>query len=245
MKVYRSIDLGAAELSEKLISELDIEINFDLMTDEDLLRSDFDLIELSEQQSQVILSKIPLLNWSIQSTGAVDAFTKINGQFQPIQLSATAFVNFLQYKHNSVDISKYAVLVGNYSFLITFAIALAKLGFKKIYLVSPSNISYQNQLTAIQKFLFNVQLTQLTLEEMANITDTASLLAIDFDLNEHPDLVETLTYFNFVAEQAIFFDMQNYLNDSLSLEAEKASLSVLDSLEFHLHKYRLFQKNHK
>lgn len=245
MKVYRSIELGAAELSEKLKNELDIEIYFDLMTDEDLLRSDFDLLELSEQQNQAILATMPLLDWSIQSTGAVDAFAKIDNKFMPIHLSSAAFVNFLQSKHISVDVSKYAVLIGNYSFLITYAIALAKLGFKKIYLVSPSNISYQNQLDAVQKFLFNVQLKQLNLDEMASIAETASLLTIDFDLNEYPDLVETLTYFNFVAEQAIFFDLQNYLNDSLSSEAEKASLRVLDSTEFHLHKYRLFQKNRK
>ena len=97
----------------------------------------------------------------------------------------------------------------------------------------------------MQKYLFNVQLQQLTLDEMANISELSSLLVMDFDQNEHPDMVETLTYFNFLAENAIFFDLQNYLNDDLSSEAEKASLRVLDSVEFHLHKYRLFQKNHK
>lgn len=245
MKIYRSIELGAAELSEKLISELDIEINYELMTDEELLNSNFDLIELSEQQSQAILATMPLLDWPIQSTGAVDAFAKEGRKLKPIHLGAPAFVSFLQSKQISVDTAKYAVLIGNYSFLITHAIALAKLGFKKIFLVSPGNINYQNQLQAVQKFLFNVQLTQLSLDQMANIAETASLLAIDFDLNEHPDLVETLTYFNFVAEKAIFFDSQNYMNDSLSLEAEKASLHVLNSVDFHLHKYRLFQKIHQ
>ncbi|MES2801052.1 MAG: hypothetical protein V4654_01045 [Bdellovibrionota bacterium] len=245
MKIYRSIELGTAELSEKLINESDIEIHFEPMNEAELLRSDFDLLELSEQQNQAILANMPLLDWPIQSTGAVDAFAKENKKFKPIHLSSTAFVSFLQSKHIALDVAKYAVLIGNYSFLITYAIALAKLGFKKIYLVSPGNVLYQNQIQAVQKFLFNVQLTQLTLDEMANIAELASLLAIDFDLNEHPDLVETLTYFNFVAEKAIFFDLQNYLNDALSSEAEKASLRVLDSVDFHLHKYRLFQKNHK
>lgn len=245
MKIYRSIELGAAELSDKLVSELDLEIHFEPMGEDELLKSDFDLIELSEQQSQSILSNMPLLDWPIQSTGAVDAFANEKGKFKPIHLSSTAFVSFLQSQHIAVDVAKYAVLIGNYSFLITYAIALAKLGFKKIYLVSPGNINYQNQIQAVQKFLFNVQITQLNLDEMASIADLASLLAIDFDLNEHPDLVETLTYFNFVAERAIFFDLQNYLNDALSSEAEKASLRVLDSVDFHLHKYRLFQKNRK
>lgn len=245
MKIYRSIELGAAELSEILSNEPDIKIHFDPMNESELMNSDFDLIELSEQQNQEILFKMPLLDWPIQSTGAVDAFAKENKKFKPIHLSSQAFVSFLQSKHISVDVAKYAVLIGNYSFLITYAIALAKLGFKKIYLVSPGNISYKNQTAAVQKFLFSVQLTQLNLDEISNIADLASLLAIDFDLNEHPELVETLTYFNFVAERAIFFDLQNYLNDTLSSEAEKASLHVLDSAEFHLHKYRLFQKNHK
>jgi len=245
MKIYRSIELGAAELGEKLKAETDIEIHFEPMNEGELLHSDFDLIELSEQQNQEILSRMPLLDWPIQSTGAVDAFANENKKIKPIHLSSVAFVSFLQSKHIFVDVAKYAVLIGNYSFLVTYAIALAKLGFKKIYLVSPGNISYKKQIASVQKFLFNVQITQLSLDEMANIADLASLLAIDFDLNEHPDLVETLTYFNFVAERAIFFDLQNYLNDTLSTEAEKASLRVLDSVDFHLYKYRLFQKNRK
>lgn len=245
MKIYRSIELGAAELSEKLINELDIEIHFDPMTDEEILKSDFDLVELSEQQSQALLATMPMLDWTIQSTQAVDAFEKNAQGLKPIHLSSAAFINFLQSKHISVDVAKYAVLIGSYSFLITYSIALSKLGFKKIYLVSPGNINYENQLRSVQKTMFNIQLTQLSLDEMVNIAETASLLAIDFDLNEHPELVETLTYFNFVAEKAIFFDLQNYMNDSLSSEAEKASLRVLDSVEFHLHKYHFFQKNHK
>lgn len=245
MKIYRSIELGASELSEKLKNENDIEIFFDPITDEDLNKSDFDLIELSEQHSQAILASMPMLDWSIQSTGAVDAFQKVGDKLKPIHLSSSAFINFLQSKHISIDIAKYAVLIGNYSFLVTYSIALAKLGFKKIFLVSPDNISYQHQLEMVQKTLFNIQLTQLSLDEMANIAETASLLAIDFELSEHPELVETLTYFNFVAEKAIFFDQQNYINGSLSLEAEKASLLVLDSAEFHRHKYRFFQKKYK
>lgn len=245
MKIYRSIELGAAELSEKLLHEPDIEIHFDPMTDDELFHSDFDLIELSEHQSQSILQKMPMLDWQIQSTGAADAFGKDKSGFKPIHLSASSFGNFLETKHISLDISKNAVLVGTYSFLMTYAVALAKIGFNRIYLVSPGNVSYKEEIAKVQKYLFNVQLQQLTLDEMANISELSSLLVMDFDQSEYPDMVETLTYFNFLAENAIFFDLQNYLNDALSSEAEKASLRVLDSVEFHLHKYRLFQKKHK
>lgn len=245
MKIYRSIELGAAELSEKLLNEPDIEIHFEPMSDDELFHSDFDLIELSEQQGQSILSKATMLDWQIQSTKAVDAFAKAAKGFKPIHLSSMAFGSFLESKHISLDIAKSAVLVGGYSFLITYAVALAKLGFNKIYLISPGNISYKEQITNAQKHLFNVQVQQLTLDEMSDVAELASLLVIDFELNEFPELVQTLTYFNFLAENAIFFDLQNYMNDTLSAEAEKASLRVLDSVEFHLHKYRFFQKNHK
>lgn len=245
MKIYRSIDLGASELSEKLLHEPDIEIHFEPMSDDELFHSDFDLIELSEQQGQSILSKMTMLDWEIQSTKAVDAFAKDANGFKPIHLGSVSFGSFLESKHISLDVSKNAVLVGGYSFLITYAVALAKLGFNRIYLVSPGNISYKEQIVSAQKYLFNVQIQQLTLDEMANIAELASLLVIDFDYNEFPETVETLTYFNFLAENAMFFDLQNYLNDTLSTEADKASLRVLDSVEFHLHKYRLFQKNHK
>lgn len=244
MKIYRSIELGAAELSEKLNAP-DIQIHFEPMSDEELFQSDFDLIELSEQQGQSILAKATVLDWQIQSTKAVDAFAKDLKGFKPMQLSSSAFGSFLELKHITLDVAKNAVLVGGYSFLITYAVALAKLGFNKIYLISPNNIPYQEQIDNAQKHLFNVQVQQLSLDEMSDVPELASLLVIDFDLNEFPELVQTLTYFNFLTENAIFFDLQNYMNDTLSAEAEKASLRVLDSVEFHLHKYRFFQKNHK
>lgn len=246
MKIYRSIELGAAELdaklSEKLGASSDTKIHFEPMSEEELLASDFDLIELSEEQNLDILSKMTMLDWQIQSTGAVDAFTKDKNGFKPLHLSATAFVNFLQSKHITLDTAKNAVLVGGYSFLMTFGLALAKLGFNKIYLISPGHASYENKIAELQKNLFNVHIQQLTLDDMSNISELASLLVIDFDLNEFPDTVETLTYFNFVTENSVFFDLQNYMNDTLSSEAERASLRVLDSAEFHLHKYRFFQK---
>lgn len=242
MKIYRSIELGAAELSAKLSYAPDVEIHFGPMSDDEIINSKFDLIELSELQSQSLLSQMSMLGWQIQSTGAVDAFTTDKNGLKPLHLSSVAFVNFLQSKHITLDTAKNAVLVGGYSFLMTYAIALAKLGFNKIYLISPGNADYKNKISETQKSLFSVQIQQLTLDEMADMSELASLLIIDFDLNEFPDTVETLTYFNFVTENAIFFDLQNYMNEALTSEAEKASLRVLDSTEFHLHKYRLFQK---
>lgn len=242
MKIYRSIDLGAMELSEKLSQEADIDIHFEPMSDNDLLTSDFDLIELSEQQNQSILATMPMLEWQIQSTLAVDAFEKKEKVFKPLQLGSNAFIHFLESKHISLDTTKSAVVIGNYSFLISYAMALFKLGFKRIYLVSPEGTSFAARIKSIKKILFDIELIQINFEEMAHISELASALIINFDLTEHPEFVQTLTYFNFLAENAIFFDVQNYLNDSLSLEAEKASLRVLDSVEFHLYKYRLVQK---
>lgn len=243
MKIYRSIELGADELSQKIGTADDVKIQFDPLDESDLVQSDFDLIELSEEKTQSILSKMNMLDWQIQSTGAADAFIVDHKKLKPIHLSSVAFVNFLQSKHITIDTAKNAVLVGSYSFLITYGVALAKIGFNKIYLISPDHISHKEKIAETQKYLFNVQIHQLQLDDMAGISDLASLLVIDFDLNQFPELVETLTYFNFVTENAVFCDLQSYRNEALSSEAEKASLRVLDSAEFHLHKYRLFQKN--
>lgn len=243
MKVYRSIDLGAAELSEKISEASDISINFEPLSEEELVASDYDLIELSEEQSLDIIARMPMLDWPTQSTRAADAFTKDKNGFKPLHLGAMAFVNFLQSKKINLDTSKNAVLVGGYSFLMTFGLALAKLGFNKIYLISPAHISYEDKIADLKKSLFGVHIQQLTLDDISNISELASLLVIDFAQNEFPEIVETLTYFNFVTENALFLDLQSYLNNTLSAEAERASLRVLDSVEFQLHKYRFFQKN--
>lgn len=243
MKVYRSKELGAQELSEQLKDAADLEIHFEPMSDEEILNSDFDLIELSDQQSQTFLANMSMLDWQIQSSGAADAFTKDVKGLKPLHLSSMAFVHFLQSKHITLDTSKNAVLVGGYSFLMTYAMALAKLGFNKIYLISPEQNSYQDKIAELQKYIFKVQIQQLSMDQMTSFSELASLLVIDFELKEFSEIVEMLSYFNFVTENAIFFDQQNYLNNALSSEAEKASLRVLDSAEFHLYKYRFFQNS--
>ena len=245
MKIYRSPELGAKELSEKLSAEKDLEFFYEPMSQENLLKSDYDVIELTEPENENILSGMVMLDWNIQTTQATDAFGKQQNRFIPIHLSSTAFKSFLESKKISLDTSRTAVLIGHYSFLATYAVALAKLGFRKIYLVSADEILFTEKISALKKYLFDVELKQISFDEMANISELSSLLVTDFLLGKSAELVEILTYFNFVAEGAVFFDLQNYLDDSLSSEAEKASMKVLDSVEFHLHKYRFYQKNLK
>lgn len=245
MKIYRSIELGAAQLSQCLAAETDLEFFFDPLSEDELMNSDFDLIELSEQQNQSVLSQFKVLDWDIQVTHSTDAFVRVQQELKPFHLGAAALKTFLEFKKVYVDVSKSAVLVGGYSFLMTYAIVLGKLGFKKIHLVSSDNVIFSNQVAAIKKFLFDIDIRQISSDEMANISELSSLVVTDFDLSEHADLVEVLTYFNFSAEGAIFLDLQQFMNDTLSLEAERASLLTLDSVEFHLHKYRLAQKKIK
>lgn len=242
MKIYRSIDLGTSVLSEKLAGEKDLQFHFEPMNDQELFSSDFDLIELSESHNQLLLQQMPMLDWNIQATRSVDAFMKFQNNYKPLHLGAMSLVKFLQHQHISLDISKIAVLVGGYSFLISYAMSLCRLGYKKIILVSPEKLNLDDQIQVLRKILFQVEITSVTVEEMANTSELASILAIDFDADEYPELVEILTYFNFLTEKALFFDQQSYLHNSLSTEAEKAQLKVLDSLKFHVFKYHQIQK---
>jgi len=246
MKIYRSKDLWTPELAETLnnnTTELEgVEFHCESISEEELLKSDFDLIELPENQMRTLLERYSILDWNIQVSHAVDCLLKVDSTYKPCQINAEAFRAYLESQKMSVDISFCAVLIGEYSFVATFAVMLAKLGYKKIYIVSHENILFGHDVELIKKVLFDVDLHQLSFDELATISDAASFLAIDFNLDDNSEVVEILTYFNFLSEGAIFFDMQSFKNDSLSSEAEKVQLKVIDAIEFYITKYKIIQK---
>ena len=245
MNIYRSIELGTPILSELLsqVSDLsELKFHYEPISEDHLLNGEYDLIELSESQTQNIMKKFSMLDWEIQTSQAADCFIKQHDHFKPCQMNAEVFRQCIEFQKIIVDISYCAVLIGDYSFVTTFAMMLGKLGYKKIYIVSIENLFFGDRIDNLKKVLFDIELKQLSFDELATIPDVASLLAIDFELDENAEVVEILTYFNFLSKNAIFFDMQGYINHSLTLEAEKVQLKVINSLEFYITKYKLIQK---
>lgn len=246
MRIYRSKNLHGDTLADcfkKDIQSTDFfEIIFEDIPEEDLLRHDFDIIEMDEESKAQYLDKATQLDWEVSALKAFDVIFRKQSLYKPYNLGSVALKSFIETHSLEIDSTKSAVLVGEYSFLVTYSLALSQLGFKKVYIVSPDNLFFNEKLSATQKILFDVKIQQISYDEMANIPETSSVLIVDFELAKHPEMVEILTYFNFLAQGSLFLDLNHFFDSTLFDEAEKADLKVISSVTFHRYRYE-YAKN--
>ncbi len=246
MKVYRSPLLPSINI-QKLQNDIQ-GLQFDTSHYEldEVFNKEFNVIELAMAQSNVALKKMKALEWEVQMTGVCDAFVLDNDKYVPKQISAKALVSLIEFKKLRVDLSKSALLIGEYYFSTVFIFALSKLGFKKILIISVDSKDMmntnKNKMINWQNHLFDVSISEIKAEEVSNLTDYFSLVVTDFKLSEHPTIVETISYFNFLSDQALFCDLRQFENSLLFEEAEKASVHVLTHEEYEFHKYRLYRE---
>ena len=205
-------------------------------------KQQYDVIEIDDIMLKQLKPHLAFLGWGLSASSSFDCLIKQGQEYAPMQINAELFRRYLESTHRIVDIQNCAVLIGDYIFVASFAVMLAKLGYTKIYIVSQDNILFGEEIEHLKKILFGVQLTQLSFDELATIRDGASMLVLDFNLKENPELVEILTYFNFLTEGAIFFDLNSYIDDSLAQEAEKVQLDVVDISEHIKIKYNIIKK---
>ena len=84
----------------------------------------------------------------------------------------------------------------------------------------------------IQKTLLGLELLILGFNQVSSIDCISSLLLVDINHKERPELVESLTYFNFLTTGAAFFDVRSALNDDLVQEVLRAQMVVIDSPQY-------------
>ena len=246
MKIYRSKKLHGDVLAESFKKDSQKsnipEINSEDIPTEDLFKNNFDIIEMDEQSKSDYIDHAKELDWEVSALKAFDVIFRKQNNYKPYNLGSIALKSFIETKGLEIDSTKSAVLVGEYSFLVIYSLALSQLGFKKIYIVSPDNLFFSEKLTATQKILFDVKIQQISYDEMANTPETSSVLIVDFKLSNHPEMVEILTYFNFLAQGSLFLDLNHFFDPTLFEEAEKADLKVISSVEFHRYRYE-YAKN--
>lgn len=208
----------------------------------EILPLQFDVIEVNDSMLKDLKPQLTYLDWALNTSGVFDCLIKHGSEYSPEQINAEAFRGYLEKSHKPLGIDNCAVLIGDYSFIASFSLMLARLGYSHIYVVSYENILFDDQIEILKKSLFGVKLVQLSFDELATIKDFASILIIDFELKDNAELVEILTYFNFLTEGATFCDLNSYRDDSLAQEAEKVLLRVVDINEFIKIKYDIIKK---
>jgi hypothetical protein len=225
MKYYRS----------PLLSKLSCENIFSPVTAssvDEAKSQGVDFIDLTYADYLLALEQFSMSGIDAYALGAADCLLKIDGQYQFFQLSQKAILSYLSSLKISLQVSDVAVIVGDQLTISQFAPALAKLGYSKFIFVVEDQESVIHFVQKMQRTFLGLQFDVLQFKQISQIDSIASFLLVDVDHENQIELVESLTYFNFLTTGSVFFDVRSIQSNELVQEATRAQMFVLDSAKY-------------
>jgi shikimate 5-dehydrogenase len=233
--------------SESLLSQFDelaefrtsIEIskNEKHLSPEQILKEGFDVIELGPGDFQKFLPFFQALDIRMSRLGVADAIVKMNGIYHPVNLLADAVYSTISSRVPKLKISEPAVVIGEYDFILAMSYKLAQSGFLKVIIALDDKKSGEKIKSIITRFVFGMEITTISLEELTQLESSNGLLIINIEKEKYPDAHESITYFNFLSSNAVFADLQSKKENSLVEEARRAELVVVGEVEILKTKY--------
>ena len=191
-----------------------------------------ELIDLSYQDYIELKKEITIESVSVFQVGYADALVWLNGKYQFTSLNQNAFLSLLSNSHDYLRTDLNAVIVGSEETVLSFVPVLAQVGFKN-FLVSVENTELgQDLVDKLLKIYLGLDIQLISYKQVNQIESISSFLVIDFDHQKYKEISQALSYFNFLAPQSLFFDLQSSKYLELKDEALRAHLHCLDADTF-------------
>ncbi len=229
MKYFKSkknSGLNFEHSTEYLTEHLNVETVFEAMD------QSADLIELSYLDFLEVQKKLSFSDLDAYCSGAADSLIRIDNQYQFFQLGQKTFVKFLSQLKISLQVADFAVLIGDQLTISQFLPALNQLGYSRFVVVVEDVEAIQIFIQKIQRTFLGLTIEILNFKQISKIDHISSLLLVDIDHQSQAELVENLTYFNFLNSGSIFFDVRSLLSNELVQEAIQAQMFVIDALAY-------------
>lgn len=222
---------------ESLTKQIQIIKNETKLSAEEILKKDFDAIELAESDFSEFLPLFPALNITINKLGVADTLVRLNSHYQPFNLLADAVYRTITDKVPDLKISTPAIVVGEYDFVLAMTHKLSQSGFLKV-IISLDDLQKAQQIkNIIEQFVFGMQVVTVSSSELTQLDSVNGLLITNFDKQKSPEAHESITYFNFLIQNAVFVDLKSAHDSSLVEEARRADLFVIDESQVFKTKY--------
>ncbi len=188
-----------------------------------------DFIDLTYADYVLAQEQFSMSEIDVYSLGAADCLLKIDERFQFYQLSQKALLKYLAGLKLSLQTAEAVVIVGDQLTISQFLPALTKLGYSKFIFVVENKEAVIQFSEKIQKTFLSLSIQILQFKQISLIETVSSFLLVDIDHKSQTELVESLTYFNFLSTGSLFFDVRSLRSNDLVQEALRAQMSVVDS----------------
>jgi len=202
-------------------------------TVEDAMVLKADFIDLTYAEYLISSQKFTINSIETSILGAADCLLKIDNKYYFDQMSQKAFLKYLSKLKISLQSSKTAVLIGDELTISQFLPPLTKLGYSDFICVVENTESVSEFVQKIQKTFLGLKIQLLNFKQIPLIDSISSFLVVDINHSEQVELVESLTYFNFLTTGSVFFDLRSAQSKELIEEALRAEMFVMDSVVYH------------
>ncbi len=181
--------------------------------------------------SSGLLKKIAVQPAQVQSLQSLDSFFKSENSWYPRLLTFEALRRVFVERARDLDIRRPAFVVAQGAMTRILASVLTQVGFADIYLIG----SDSDDLAREQKYLssthLGIRFTQIPTSELTMQSVSAAVMINAMDLASDQDLMNDLSYFNFMKGEGYILDLNLENEDSPFIEeARNAELRVIEHL---------------
>lgn len=225
MKYFRSTNLSPLQTDFKIYPDIHI-IQAETIIEAQSMGAD--LIDLAYQDYLAVFDQFAISSIESHSLGAADCLIRIKNKYHFYQLSQGAFLQMMTNLKISLRTTECAVLVGDELTLSQFLPPLTQLGYCQFVFVTEFSDKIISFVEKIKKTYLGLSIDVLNFNQLSTIEGSCSFLLVDIDHSQQAELVESLTYFNFLTTGSLFFDIRSGMNQDLIGEAERAQMFVVD-----------------
>ncbi len=216
------------------------DVNWDFLSPE--TEEDFALqIDMARSMSLSIRLDSSYINWAekhikessreVLKLMAADAFLSLRDHLWPHIFLVSAITKKISQEVKNLDLSGAALIIGKGSIVRACLEAAVKMGFRKINWVSESNeAEVKKWLKTFNNYYFGIEFNHLEPQQLTMLPGNSSVVIMHLDLNSKTQLINDLSYFNFVKKEAVIINLYASEEKGPAMkEAKEIGLRVIEA----------------
>lgn len=196
----------------------------------EVLKQQYEVVSFLPTDFEQFKVHLKVVDWKVNQLGYADSLVLRPEGYKPYNCSAEAVLSVIKQNRRYINTQMPVIVIGATSFVVPIAAMLATAGFYKIIIspVGKTGEPHEQIREKLRAFAFNLDIEVVAPVELTGIEVTASLLISDFIRTEAEDAYGLITYFNFLSPRSLLIDCRSQTEGSLTEEARKADISVIE-----------------
>tara|TARA_B100000749_G_scaffold280896_1_gene280668 strand:- start:38280 stop:39155 length:876 start_codon:yes stop_codon:yes gene_type:complete len=170
----------------------------------------------------------------MMTVGAMDAWIRADKKkWWPRNFYFKAFHGVISKQGSKINLNSEVLIIGTGAVAKAFLVGFVKLGFKKINISSTMDEAAQEFVESSKQFFFDVKLSYVPQSRLVTLPGVHGIMVNTTPIDKNSEMIEDLSYFNFLQKSGLVIDANLVPLDSLLLtEAISVGANIIPGYEF-------------